>query len=129
MDHDALVEQIRKLAGEVEAKAGPVALFMLLAPDADTDDAWNVVVSAQGFDEKSRGKAVREFSEWLRTFVDESQWSKIIRATVLRTDDPFVRAMNSEFKAEHSAMDLRSLNVVGIEIPKAILVESKRVAA
>ena len=129
MDKDALVDQFSKLASDVEKRAGPVALFMLVAPDLETNDAWNVVVSAHGFDKKSRGKAVREFSDWMRIAVDQSQWSRIARTTVLRTDDPFVRGMNQAFHIEHSTVNLQSCNVFGMEISKAIVFESKRVAA
>lgn len=129
MDHDALVEQLQKLAGDVEAKAGPLALFMLVAPDVDANDAWNVVVSAQGLDTRSRGSAVRLLSELLRSVVDESHWSQIARTTVLRTDDPFVRSMNQAFHTEHRPLSLQACNLFGFEIPKAIVLESKRVAA
>jgi hypothetical protein len=49
--------------------------------------------------------------------------------TPLRTGDPFVRAMNSRFHAEQSVINLDSVNVTGIDIPRAVLLESKRVAA
>src|SRR5437764_508460 len=119
MDHDALVEQLQKLASDVEAKAGPLALFMLVAPDVDTNDAWNVVVSARGLDTRSRGNAVRLLSELLRSAVDQSHWSQIARTTVLRTDDPFVESMNQTFQTEHRPVKLQSCSVVGFEIPKA----------
>jgi hypothetical protein len=113
----------------VEAKAGPLALFMLVAPDIDTNDAWNVVVSAQGLDSRSRGNAVRLLSELLRSVVDESHWSQIARTTVLRTDDPFVKSMNQAFHTERQPVSLQSCNVFGFEIPKAIVLASKRIAA
>jgi hypothetical protein len=103
---------------------------MLLAPDAETNDAWNLIVSAHGFDKKSRGSALRQLSESLRENVSKSEWRRIARATVLRTDDPFVRAMNSSFHvAERPAINLQSYNISGIDIPRAVLFESKRVAA
>lgn len=129
MDYDALVEQLQKLASNVETMAGPLALFMLVAPDIETNDAWNVVVSAQGLDAKSRGSAVRLLSELLRNVVDESHWSQIARTTVLRTDDPFVRSMNQVFHTEHRPLKLQACNVFGFELPKAIVLESKRIAA
>ena len=129
MDQDALVAGLKKLASDLEQKEGPLALFMLLAPDLETSDAWNLIVSAHGFDRKSRGNAVKEVSELLRQSVNESEWSGIARATVLRTDDPFVRAMNSAFQAENSVINLQACNVFGIDIPRAVLLESKRVAA
>ncbi len=129
MDHDELVAQLQKLASDVEAKAGPLALFMLVAADIDTNDDWNVVVSARGLDTRSRGNAVRLLSELLRNVVDQSQWSHIARTTVLRTDDPFVISMNQAFHIEHQPVKLQSCNLFGFEIPKAIVFESRRIAA
>ncbi len=129
MDQDALVADLRKLADDIERREGPLALFMLLAPDAETNDAWNLIVSAHGFDLKSRGNALSHLSESLRQTVSKAEWPRIARATVLRTDDPFVRAMNSAFHAEQSVINLQSCNIFGIDIPRAVLLESKRVAA
>lgn len=129
MDQDALVAGLQKLAAELENREGRLALFMLTAPDAETIDAWNLIVSAQGFDVKSRGNAVRQVSDLLRQNVAESEWPRIARVTVLRTKDPFVRAMNTAFHAEHSVVNLQACNIFGIEIPRAVLLESKRVAA
>jgi len=103
---------------------------MLLAPDAETNDAWNLIVSAHGFDKKSRGSALRQLSESLRQNVSKSEWRRIARATVLRTDDPFVRAMNSAFHvAEQPFVNLQSYSISGIDVPRAVLFASKRVAA
>ncbi len=129
MDENALVADLRKLANDLETEEGPLALFMLVAPDAETSDAWNLIVSAHGLDRKSLGSAIRQVSEALRRNVSESEWPRFARATVLRTDDPFVRAMNSRFHAEQSVMNLQSFNVSGVDIPRAVLLESKRVAA
>jgi|SRR5882724_11426999 len=129
MDQNALVADLRKLANDLEMNEGPLALFMLVAPDAETSDAWNLIVSAHGLDRRSLGSAVREVSDALRKNMPESEWPHFARATVLRTGDPFVRAMNSRFHAEQSVMDLQSFNISGVDIPRALLLESKRVAA
>ena len=129
MDQEVLVMQLQKLANRLEEREGPIALFMLLAPDAETGDSWNLIVSARGLDGKSRASAIRQFTEWLRTDVDRSHWSEIARVTILRTEDPFVRAINRAFTAKGSSLNLQSCYLSGVEIPKAILIESNRVAA
>ncbi len=120
---------MRNLANDLEMNEGPLALFMLVAPDAETNDAWNLIVSAHGLDSRSLGSAVSQVSDALRRNVPESEWFHFVRATVLRTDDPFVRAMNSRFHAEQSVMNLQSFSISGVDIPRAVLLESKRVAA
>lgn len=94
VDQEALVVQLRKVAKRIEKAAGPIALFMLLPPDSETHDAWNLVVSARGLDKKSIGEAVSQVTDWLRADLEQAQWPLIARATVLRTDDPFVKAIN-----------------------------------
>ena len=129
MDQDALVERLIELSSEFERTFGPLALLMLLGPDTEANDAWNLIVSARGLDTKSRGVAVRELTELLRRNLDEKLLKQISRTTILKTTDPFVHAMNSAFQAERSSVSLTSCNVSGINIPRAFLLESKRVAA
>jgi hypothetical protein len=129
MDQEVLVSQLRKLAKTLEKEEGPIALFMLLAPDVQTEDSWNLIVSARGLDEKSRASAIRQLTESLREKVDKQLWRRIVRVTVLRTDDPFVKALNGAFRAKRYAVNLQSVNVFGVEIPKAILLQSNKVAA
>ena len=129
MDQEVLVSQLQKLAKTLEKKAGPVALFMLLAPDVQTEDAWNLIVSARGLDEKSRASAIKQLTEWLREQVDKPHWRRIARVTVLRTDDPFVKALNRAFRAKRYVVNIESVKVFGVEIPKAILLQSNKVAA
>ena len=129
MDQDDLVADLRKVADDLEAEAGPLALFMVVASNPDTNDGLNMIVSAPGFDAKSIGTAVRELSDALRRNVRQSEWRRFLRVTPLRTGDPFVRAMNSRFHAEQSIINLDSVSVTGIDIPRAVVLESKRVAA
>jgi hypothetical protein len=126
---NGLVGDLRKLADDIASKEGPLALFMVVASDADTNNRLNVIVSAPGLDGKSIGTAVREVSDALRRNVRQSEWRRFMRVTPLRMDDPFVRAMNSRFHAEQSVINLDSISVTGIDIPRAVLLESKRVAA
>lgn len=129
MDQDPLVISLEKVATELAQKEGPLALFMLLAPDAETTDRWNLIVSTHGFDRKSRGNAIRQVSELLRQRVPESEWPRIARVTVLRTDESFVRAMNTAVESENKVAYMQSCSVFGVEIPQAVLFQSRRVAA
>ena len=129
MDQDLLVVGAAKLAEELEKRVGPLALFMLLAPDTETDDAWHLIVSAPGFDARPRTKAIGEIIDLLRSDLPKAAWERVLRVTVLRTSEPFVRGMNTTFNAEHSVRHLNSVNIAGVEIPRAVLFESRKVAA
>ena len=129
MDQEVLVANLKKLAEKLHKSRGRVALLMLLAPDVESEDAWNVIVSAKGFDNRSRANAVRQFTKLLRENVNKNSWHRIARATVLKTDDPFVRAINRAFGASGPVSNIQSCNISGVEIPKAILFQSKRKVA
>jgi hypothetical protein len=129
MDQEILVADLKKLVRKLQQKKGPVALAMLLAPDVDTLDSWNLIVSAKGFDTISRAEALRLLTKLVRDTVGRKNWHTITRVTVLKTNDPFVKAMNQAFSAEHSAVNIQSCNIFGIEIPRAILFESQQLAA
>lgn len=127
MDQEALVSAFRKAAVQFEKTYGPVALLLLIAPDEETLDSWNVLVSAHGLDAIARGEAVRRVSETLRKTLNRSLWPAIARATVLRTNDPFVRAFTQRYPSSGST--LHAVSVSGVDLPRAVVVESNRQAA
>lgn len=129
MDQETLVKAFQKTAAQLESAYGPVALLLLVAPDEETIDSWNVIVSAHGLDQKPRGEAVRELSEVLRKSLKKSLWTAVSRATVLRTNDPFVQAFTQRYSALRSGSTLQAVSVSGIDIAKAVVVETKRQAA
>ena len=129
MDQETLVKSFRRTATQLERAYGPVALILLLAPDEETIDSWNVLVSAHGLDAMARGEAIRKVSETLRKTLNKSLWPAIARATVLRTDDPFVRAFTQRYPSVPSGATLQAVSVSGIDIPKAVVVEANRKAA
>ena len=129
MDQEVLVRAFRKTAARLEKAYGPVALLMLVAPDEETVDSWNVIVSAHGLDEKALGEAVSEFSETLRTTLSRSLWPLVARVTVLRTNDPFVKSFTRRYPTLRSGATLEAISVSGIDLPKAVVVETNRQAA
>jgi Arc/MetJ family transcription regulator len=131
MDQEALVRELRKLRAGLAHRGGPIALLMLLASDQGSQAAWNLVVSAKGLDQRSRAQAVHELTNLLHKTTSRSTWDQIVRTTVLRTDDPFVRAFNAAFDTgiKKAAVNLVSTSVSGYDIPRALLLESHRTAA
>lgn len=129
MAKEALVNEFQTLAESLEKAAGPLALLMLLPEEPNSEDAWTVLVSARSFDKKSARESLNEVSAHLNRALSESVKSRIKKATVLKSDDPFVKAMNLAFHANRSSIDIFSTVVAGVEIPRAIVFESKRIAA
>jgi len=128
VDQEALVSEFRRSLRDLEKDIGRVSLLLLVAPDEQTTDSWNVIVSADAYDHKTRGAAVRDFAEALRRSVDRAYWPSIARTTVLKKDDPFVSAFKQAYSSIKPGSTLHSLNIYGVEIPKAVVVESKQAA-
>jgi len=129
MDQETLVKEFRRFRTHLQAKNGPVALVLLVAPDQEATNSWNVIVSAKGLDEKSRGEAIREVSKALRQTLKPALWTSISRATVLRTDDAFIRAFRNNFPSLPSGSILQAVSVSGVDIPKAVVLETTKQAA
>jgi len=129
MDQEALVAEFRRLLLRLEPEVGPVGLLLLVNSDEASNDSWNVIVSAAGYNHKSIATAVRELTATMREVIGKAFWPRISRVTVLKTDDPFVLAFKSTYSALPPGATLRSLYVAGVELPKAVIVEAKRRAA
>jgi hypothetical protein len=129
MDQEALVKGMRDVVARREKKEGPVALLLLAALDAGVSDVWNVIVSSPALDRIPRREALSKLSEYLRRSLDESFWPRIGRTTILRTDDPFVDGVIRSFPQAGSGGTLQALNVSGVEIRAAVIVEAKKLAA
>jgi len=122
-----VVTEFKKFAKKLEKRAGPVALLMLV-PAGPSEERWTVLVSARAFNKRSRGEALGELATYLQTLSNPVKLL-ITSADVLKTDDPFVRAMNSSVPAKRAPVDLYGRVISGIEIPRAIVFESKPIAA
>ncbi len=129
MDQEILVKELQSMVSRLEEQEGPVTLLLLAASDAGITDAWNVIVSSPAFDHIPRSEAIRKVSDYLRKSLDETSWPSIARATVLRTDDPCVQGVLGRLPLLSSGTTVQPLNVSGVEIPAAVIVEAKKLAA
>jgi len=129
VDQEILVKELRDVLSRLEKREGPVTLLLLAASDAGIDDVWNVIVSSPAFDHIPRSEATRKVSEYLRKSLQQSLWPSIGRTTVLRTDDPFVQGVIRRLPQLSPGATVQPLNVSGIEIPAAMIIEAKKLAA
>ena len=130
MDREILVNQLRALLEKLNDKRGPVALLMLNTFGPGFEQPWHLIASTKELDKLSRAEAIREMTEFVREYGDESFWRALSRITVLKTQDPFVRSVNASMRVKRDAMEtIYNANVAGYEIPYALLVHSQNVAA
>lgn len=125
MDQELLVNGLKALFQKLDQQYGPVLLLMSLAVDVGIEDWWNLVISAKGLDQHTRAEAIHIAADLMRESLPKKVWPSIARVSVLRTDDPFVKGMNSWYKAEDAPLMVQSATISGVEIPKAIVLQSK----
>jgi hypothetical protein len=128
MDRAVLVDDLKGLYKALDQKFGPVVLAMLLFPDPGLENLWNLIVSAEGLGVLDRAEATGAVVDLMSKNLTQETRQRIIRVTVLKRDDPFVKAMNSSYQAEGSILNVNSAFVSGIEIPQAIVLQSKAAA-
>lgn len=104
-----------------------MALFMLKSADTDIPDYWNVIVSTPDYDSLTTKKALKHLIPVLRNNLSREVLGRIIRLTVLKTDDPFTKGMNRTFDVRNSEKYIHSSVVSGIHIENAIIFESASV--
>lgn len=125
MDQELLVNGLKALFQKLDQQYGPVLLLMSLAVDVGIEDWWNLIISAKGLDQHTRAEAIHIAADLMRESLPKKVWPSIARVSVLRTDDPFVKGMNSWYRAEDAPLMVQSATISGVEIPKAIVLQSK----
>jgi len=129
MDNEILVREFRKIVRILKREQGRVALFMLKSADTDISDYWNVIVSTPDYDSLTAKKALKHLIPVLRNNLSREVLRRIIRLTVLKTDDPFTKGMNRTFDVRNSEKYIRSSVVSGIYIENAVIFESASVTS
>jgi hypothetical protein len=104
MDKEILVKNIQALVSDYSQRGQEFILVMLIPTDPNViDSKYTLLVSAHWLDNKSPKDAVN-----LIDLIGEigstnsPEYRKIARVTVVKTSDPFVKAITSTFNVSHS---------------------------
>ncbi|QTA87890.1 Uncharacterized protein dnm_039300 [Desulfonema magnum] len=119
-----MVKGFRKIVRILRREQGEIALFMLKSADTDIADYWNVIVSTPDYDSLTTKKALKHLVSILRSNLSKDVFRRILRVTVLKTDDPFTREINRAFNVKNSEEYIHLSVVSGIYIENAIIFES-----
>ena len=128
MDYEILVKEFRKVIKIIRQKHEHIALAMIKAFDIDIK-LWNFIISASEYNDLYVGDALRDFITIVDSNIDKKVKKEIMRFTVLKTDDPFVKEINRIFKVKNSVKYIKSLYFAGIYIEEGIIFESSPVPA
>ncbi len=126
MDHEILVTTFQNVVQTLRQRTGAIALFLLNALDTE-NTSWNIVVSTQGYDQVTIKTALNEFMKILESTVQKELLKNILRVTILKTSDPFVRAINSAFEMTEKPQYVYSRTFNDVYIERGILFESHAV--
>lgn len=124
MDHEILVTTFRNVVQTLRQRTGHVALFLLNALDSE-NTSWNILVSTQGYDSVTIKTALNDFMTILENTLEKNLLKNILRVTILKTSDPFVKAMNQAFDVTDIPQYLHSCTLLDVYIERGILFESQ----
>ncbi|HDN27840.1 MAG TPA: hypothetical protein ENG03_12265 [Thioploca sp.] len=127
MDHEILVKEFRHTIKALKQEKGAISLFMLKAFEYDVTD-WNLIVSAPAYENLRLKTALIDLVTVLNNHLSQAIRKKIIRSTILKTTDPFVKEINQVFKVTNTVKYVHSAIISGIYLEKAIIFESHPVS-
>ncbi len=123
MDNDTLVKESHKIISILK-KEGHVSLFMLKSLEYDVNDL-SLIISSSAYDNLSKKQALMQLLDMLDHHLNEKMLKKIMRITILKTTDSFVKAINQLFQVTHfSVTYLNSAIISDIHIENALILES-----
>lgn len=125
MDKEKVVEKLRAIIKEFIAKNGEFSLVMLIPSEPSViDSKVTLLISAQWLDKKNPEQAIDLIVKSLRKNLNNRELPYIARVTIVNSSDDFVKAINAAFNVTEGKVDITNCNVFGIQIDKAIILES-----
>ena len=123
MDNELLVTEFYKII-DILKKDGDIALFMLQPLDYYIND-FSLVISTSTYDNLTKKEALMKFFTILKYNLNKEISKRIMRVTVLKTTDSFVKNINQMFKVTNCSIRyLNSVSIFGVHIENAIILES-----
>lgn len=128
MDKEKVVKKLRTLIKEFVAEKGKFSLVMLIPSEPNViDSKVTLLISAPWLDKESPKHAIDLIVKSLRKHLDNVELPYITRVTIVNSSDNFVKAINAAFNVTEAKVDITNCNVFGVQIDKAIILESHRV--
>lgn len=128
MDKELVVEKLRQVVKEFENKKGEFSLVMLIPTEPTLiGSKFTLLISASWLDKENQRKGIELITNCLRRVLNDIEFSYIARVTIIHSSDKYVKAINSAFPVKNGIFRLTNLNVFGVQIDEAILLESNRV--
>lgn len=125
MDEEILVREVRQMANAIIEDNGPVCMLALWK-DIDGDNTFSLIISAKWLDDKDIYSGTKQIVEYIWKYISAGCQKQISRATLVHTDDPYIRTINSVFAVSSSVVTMIDCRINNIVIPYIIVFESQR---
>jgi hypothetical protein len=112
---------------EIAGEKGPFNLFSLVLR-AGAPERWDLVASAKWFSE-SRAQDLRYLSDKLKRTLSSAELMKISRIVPMGWRDQFVEELQSKLHQAHDLVELRNLEIAGVDVKRAFIITSQRSGA
>jgi hypothetical protein len=130
MDKEILVEQLQNLISKFASEEKDFVLVMLIPVDSGLiDTKYTLLFSANWLDTENPKEAVNFI---VKAIIDQlgspdtPEFRLISRVTVIKTIDPFVRAITSAFNVNSGIVNISNFNINGIQIENGIILASHK---
>ncbi len=129
MDKDTLVKKIMLTVEELERRKGEFSLIMLIPADPTNiiGSKLTLLISAQWLDKMNQNDAYELVVNCLRKYLNDTEFPYIARVTFINSSDKFIKAINSVYKVKRDIVNLENINIYGVQIDRAYLLESKKI--
>lgn len=125
MDKETVVTKLKLAIKEFVRKKGKFSLVMLIPTEPSMiSSKFTLVISAPWLDKESQKQGIELITNCLRRYLDDKEFPYIARVTIIHSSDKYVKAINSAFNVTNSTLNLTNVNIFGVEIDRAILLES-----
>ncbi|MCB2141170.1 hypothetical protein KQH27_00515 [bacterium] len=121
-----LIEKLISVEKRISDKKGAFQLFALFLRE-DASDVWDLVVSAS-WAFKNKTVSLQYLSSQLNKTLSQSQMLKLSRIVIIEPDNPALEAMHKAMQIEHGSAELKDCNFFGLQIKRAFVITSKRIA-
>ena len=124
MDHEILVSTFHEVVQTLRQRAGHIALFLLNALDTE-NTSWNILISTDAYDQMTIKTALNDFMTILTRHVEPDVLKNILRVTILKSSDPFVKAANRTFDVTETPQYVYACTLANVYIERGVLFESQ----
>lgn len=128
MDKEILVNALLDLIKRYANRGRTFSLVMMVPTEPNAIESnYSLLISAKWLDNKNPKEAINEIVKSIIKQAGSTNspvYRKLARISLINTSDPFINAITSAFNVTQSVSEILNCNINGVQIERAILLES-----